>query len=311
MTGLELARCYYNACRPVLFEFMPDIMAQAAAGLVGEGSECFSCDDQTSRDHDFGAAFCLWLPASILQAHRKRIEKTFAQLPTEFAGFPSRLSPHLRQGRVGPISLENFYRFFTGLTKPPSSWREWMSIPEYQLAAAINGEVFEDGLGVFSQWRDKLLSYYPRDVWLKKLASKAMLAAQAGQYNLPRALHRGDGPAAMLAACRFAENAISLVFLLNRHYTPFYKWAPKLGRIQPLFGDMLGNTLDAMSAQPLRGEQDIQALKPVENFCACIAKHFQAIGLSNEQDSWLWAHGAQIMAHVENAEIRRLNLLHD
>ena len=37
MNGLELARAFYAACRPALMAAIPDVMAQAAAGLVGEG----------------------------------------------------------------------------------------------------------------------------------------------------------------------------------------------------------------------------------------------------------------------------------
>lgn len=311
MTGLELARGYYAACKPVFMRKIPDIMAQAAAGLAGEGSECFGCDDATSRDHDFGAAFCLWIPELLLKENLERIEAAFAQLPQTYENFPSRLAPPARQGRVGPIPLEKFYKFFTGLTEPPATWRQWLSIPEYQLAAVVNGEVFEDNSGLFSRWRRQILAYYPRDVWLKKLSASAMRAAQAGQYNLPRALTRGDGPSAMLAAARYAENIISLVFLLNRRYMPFYKWAPCLGRKLPLLGDKLGAVLDALAGQPLRDRRDLEIMEYVEDLCVAIAGHLRDSGLTRDNDPWLWALGPQIMAHVENAEIRAMNLLQD
>lgn len=309
MTGLELAKSFYAACKPILCKAIPDIMKQAAAGLVGEGSECFGCDDNLSHDHDFGAAFCLWLPCDLLRANQERIETAFATLPMEFQGFTSRLVPAARHGRVGPLPLENFYYFFTGLKQPPDGPRQWLSIPEYQLAAATNGLVFEDPLGKFSSWREILLNYYPRDVWLKKLASHTMLAAQAGQYNLPRALTRADGPAAMLAAARFAENAINLVFLLNRRYMPFYKWASKLGRKLPRLGLRLGQMLDDLAAQPLRGRGDMEAATIVEEFCALLAAELRSSGVSNVEDSWLWAHGPNIIRNVKDVDIKRMNLL--
>lgn len=311
MNGLELARAFYAACRPALMTAMPDIMARAAAGLAGEGSECLVCDDAVSRDHDFGAAFCLWLPQNLLRTERQRIESVLATLPAEFHGLPSRLAPHARQGRVGPVAVEDFYAFFTGLSAPPENWRQWLSIPEHRLAAATSGEVFEDADGRFSAWREALLAYYPRDVWLKKLAGRAMLTAQAGQYNLPRALRRGDAASAMLAAARFAESALALVFLLNRRYMPFYKWAPRLGRQLPLLGTPLGHLLDTLAAHPLRGTEDMDVTEPVEEFCSTVAEQLRAAGLSDEPDSWLWAHGPRIMAHVENDAVKRLNLLED
>lgn len=309
MKGLELARAFYTACRPALVAAIPDIMARGAAGLAGEGSECLGCDDATSQDHDFGAAFCLWLPGEVLRDNRERIEAAFAALPAEFAGYPSRLLPGARQGRVGPLSVEGFYGFFTGLDAPPENWRQWLSIPEHNLAAATDGEVFEDAEGSFTAWREALRAYYPRDVWLKKLATCAMLTAQAGQYNLPRALGRGDAPSAMLAAARFAEAALGLVFLLNRRYMPFYKWAPRLGRKLPVLGASLGRLLDALAAHPLRGPEDMDAVEPVEAFCADAAEELRFMGLSDAPDSWLWAHGPRIMARVNEGEIRRLNLL--
>lgn len=309
MKGLELARAFYTACRPALVAAIPDVMNQAAAGLAGEGSECLGLDDATSQDHDFGAAFCLWLPREVLREQRERIEAAFAALPAEFAGFPSKLLRGARQGRVGPLSVEGFYGFFTGLDAPPENWRQWLAIPEHDLAAATDGEVFEDADGRFTAWREALLVYYPRDVWLKKLATCAMLTAQAGQYNLPRALGRGDAPSAMLAAARFAESALGLVFLLNRRYMPFYKWAPRLGRRLPVLGASLGRLLDTLAAQPLRGPEDMDVVEPVEAFCAEAAEQLRFTGLSDVADPWLWAHGPRIMAKVKDTEIRRLNLL--
>ena len=311
MKGLELARAFYAASRPALVEAMPDVMAKAAAGLAGEGSECLGCDDDVSQDHDFGAAFCLWLPREVLRAEGERIERAFAALPAEFGGFPSRLVREARQGRVGPLPIEGFYAFFTGLDTPPATWRQWFAIPEHRLAAATSGDVFEDADGRFSAWREALLAYYPRDVWLKKLATKTMLAAQAGQYNLPRALGRGDGPSAMLAAARFAEAALGLVFLLNRRYMPFYKWAPKVGRELDILGASLGRVLGGLAAQPLRGPEDMAAIEPVEAFCAAVADHLRLIGVSDAPGAWLWAHGPAIMAHVQEPDMRRLNLLEE
>ncbi|WP_288956717.1 DUF4037 domain-containing protein [uncultured Desulfovibrio sp.] len=313
MNGLSLARDYYAACRPILLQAIPDIMARAAVGLAGEGSECLGCDDARSRDHDFGPAFCLWLPRAELRDARERIDAALARLPREFHGLTSRFAPERRHGpangRVGPLAIEDFYAFFTGLDRPPSHWREWLRIPEYQLAACTSGEVFEDGAGEFSRWREALLACYPRDVRLKKLAARCMVAAQAGQYNLPRSLERGDGVAAMLAAARFAEAALSLVFLCNRRYMPFYKWAGRLGRRLPILGEELGRTLDILAAHPLRGPQDMDAVRTVEDFCAAVAAHLRAVGLSTEEDSWLWAHGPHILRQVENEELRRMDML--
>ncbi|ATD81476.1 MULTISPECIES: DUF4037 domain-containing protein [Desulfovibrio] len=309
MQGLTLAREFYHACRPVLWEEIPDIMARAAIGLVGEGSECFGCDDTASRDHDFGPAFCLWLPHAELQRHAPRIEAALRRLPAHFGGFDSRLAPAKRLGRVGPLAVEDFYTFFTGLSELPATWQEWLAIPEYQLAACTNGEVFEDGAGEFTRRRRALLAGYPDDVRLKKMAARCMIMAQAGQYNLPRCLQRGDGPAAMFCVTRFAEAALSLVYLCNARYMPFYKWAARLASSLPILGAEVTQTVNRLAAMPLRGAEDMEATRVAEDFCAAVARHLRHMGLSQDTGNWLWAHGPQIMRHVREPQLRHMDML--
>ncbi|MTJ92974.1 MAG: DUF4037 domain-containing protein [Desulfovibrio sp.] len=309
MQGLKLAREFYQVCRPILRAELTGIMDAAAVGLVGEGSECFGCDDAQSRDHDFGPAFCLWLPREMLLAEQSRIEAAFAKLPGEFQGFESRLAPQRRQGRVGPLPLEDFYAFFTGLNRAPVTWQEWLAIPEYQLAACTNGEIFEDKGGVFTRWRDVLLGCYPRDVLLKKMAARCMVMAQTGQYNLPRSLQRNDPVAAMLASARFAEAALSFVFLCNRRYMPFYKWAGKLAGELPVLGAQVSQVLHALAFAPMQAEQGSQVVAAVEDFCTHAANHLRAVGLSTAPGNWLWEHGPQIMRHVEEPALLRMDML--
>ena len=309
MKGLRLAREFYEASQPVLRAELAGIMDSAAVGLVGEGSECFGCDDAHSQDHDFGPAFCLWLPREVLLAEQSRIEAAFAKLPHEFMGFESRLAPQRRLGRVGPLPLEDFYAFFTGLDHAPGSWREWLAIPEHQLAACTNGEVFEDNSGAFSRWRSVLQACYPRDVLLKKMTTRCMIMAQTGQYNLPRSLQRGDSVAAMLAAARFAEAALSVVFLCNHRYMPFYKWAAKLAGDLPVLGPQAVQALRVLALAPMQAEQGSQAVAAVEDFCTHAAEHLRAVGLSTAPGNWLWEHGPQIMRHVEEPALLRMDML--
>ena len=84
--------------------------------------------------------------------------------------------------------------------------------------------IIEDGLGEFSAIRETLRKYYPEDVRIKKIAARAAKMAQSGQYNYGRCMRRGDTVAAMLALDEFVRQAISMVYLLNRTYMPYYKW---------------------------------------------------------------------------------------
>ena len=55
----------------------------------------------------------------------------------------------------------------------------------------------------------------PEDVRLALISKRLGMMAQAGQYNVPRMLARGDGAAAWLSIGEFVQAAASLVFLLN------------------------------------------------------------------------------------------------
>ncbi len=73
-------------------------------------------------------------------------------------------------------------------------------------------------------YRNALLPCYPEDVRLKKLAARAATMAQSGQYNYYRMMRRGDVFGARLALGEFLNAALSMMYLLNFRYEPFYKW---------------------------------------------------------------------------------------
>lgn len=60
-------------------------------------------------------------------------------------------------------------------------------------------------------------------IYVKKMVSRAASMVQAGQYNFSRC-ERGEAVAAELALSEFIGKAIFMIYLLNRCYTPFYKW---------------------------------------------------------------------------------------
>ena len=310
--GLPLARAFYEqCCAPLLEREMPHALPHLAAGLVGEGSECFGFDDALSRDHDWGPALCLWLPAEVLARESHRLEAVLAQLPPVFMGFATRMAPEMRLGRVGPLSIEEFYARFLRQPHAPGTWREWRLIPEHFCAVCTNGEVFFDGLGRFSAVREEVLAFYPEDVRLKKMAARCMGMAQAGQYNVLRSLRRGDTVAAMLAAARFAEQALSLVFLLNRRYMPFYKWAFRAVRDLPLLGALTSTQLQALAAvdwrQGAAAAAEVEAT--VESLCAAVADTLRAQGLSGAEGDWLLEHGPEVQSRIATPELRQMPVM--
>ena len=78
--GLDLCEAFFEEYGlPMLQSEFPAYLPYIAAGLVGEGSECFGFDDEISRDHDFGPGFCLWLTDSVYEDLYGNYEKDFPE----------------------------------------------------------------------------------------------------------------------------------------------------------------------------------------------------------------------------------------
>ncbi len=305
--GMELAhRLYEEYGRALMEERLADLVPHMAVGLVGEGSECFGYDDDISRDHDWGAAFCIWLPQDMLSASAGRIDACLAALPDTLDGFPVRMSPERRIGRVGPLSIEGFYRRFLNVPRCPETLAEWRAVPEHYLATAVNGEVFTDPSGVFTGIRRQLLGFYPEDIRLKKIAARCVTAAQAGQYNLPRMMSRYQYTTVNVCRARFTEAVISMVFLLHRRYMPFYKWADRaMAELSPL-GAVISTTLEQLNClSPLEKSVDDFMLL-VEDICQRMANALVEQGLSDTDNPWLYEQGPIVQSHIQHEGLRRL-----
>jgi hypothetical protein len=169
-----------------------------------------------------------------------------------------------------------------------------------------------DNGGEFTRLREALLCYYPDDVRRKKIAARCMVMAQAGQYNLPRSLQRGETTAAMLAAARFAEAALSMAFLLNRRFMPFYKWAGRTAQRLPLLGQETTSVLRQLSCTPWNDlALAMPVLEAIEQLCMDVANELRRQDLTQEDGNWLWTIGPSIQMGASDPEIRRLNVMED
>ncbi len=223
--GLELAeRFFWEELHPLLQQSENDLLSQGAFGLAGPGSECLGFDDAYSRDHDFTPVCCIWIPKRKMDPYGHEIQRLLRKLPGTYEGIPVPPMEELTPGRKGVLELESFYYSFLGCQGLPESLGDWNRIPEAFLATAVNGKVFLDLEGSFTKVRESLLAYYPYDIWMHRIAYCCTKIAQAGQYNYPRCVKRGEWTAAALAKSEFLEYAIRLLYLLNRRYCPFYKW---------------------------------------------------------------------------------------
>lgn len=310
MKGLELSEKYYKAYgENMLNEQFPEIADQAAAGLVGYGSECLGFDDEISRDHDYGPSFCIWLPREIYEQHGRGMQAAYDALPKGFMGFDGRVEEAQGKGRVGILCLEDFYLELLGRDSAPESAQEWFAIPESALCTAVNGKVFEDRLGRFTKIREALLAYYPEEVWRKKLAESLARAAQAGQYNYARAMKRGERIAAEISLTEFVKEAMQIVYLLNKKYAPFYKWMHRGLRELSIcgeVGDMLAllyQVPDPAEVWEGTGPADFLyqvntgdgRVVVIEAVCNVLVQTLNEMGISRVQDNFLQSHVGEVL----------------
>ncbi len=227
MNGLELSRRFYEEYgKPMLERDFADVLPYIAAGFVGNGSERLGYDDEISQDHDFEAGFCIFLPSEEIVDRRTAflLERAYEKLPKEYMGVKRQKISPVGGNRNGVLRTAEFYLAKAGTPDGNLSNEMWLSLPDYTLLDATNGEVYLDNFGEFTKIRE-ILKNQPADVRLKKLAGNLLIMAQAGQYNFTRCLNHGEKDAAQMAAFEFVNAAMKTVFLLNNRYMPYYKWS--------------------------------------------------------------------------------------
>ena len=298
MKGLELSKQYYDqVIRRFIHEAFPEYENRIAAGLVGEGSECLGFDDEISRDHDWGVRICLWLCRADYESAGKRIQEAIEGLPDTFAGVPVLWMP----GRSGVMETDAFFKKYLNVPRLPMTIGEWLAVPPHHLAAASCGQVFADPYGAFSETWEELRQGYPEDIRLKKLAYQCLMAGQAGQYNHPRLCRRGDAVGASLAKAEFVKSAMSVVYLLNNSYAPFYKWMFRGMKKLPMAGKTAAGLI--MQLEEKRGEA---AQKLIEEICSVLIDEIRHQKLTDvpEGELFMVPHGESIHRHITHEGLR-------
>ncbi len=312
MKGLELSETYFSeVVAPMIEERFPARRHRIAAGLVGDGSECFGFDDELSRDHDWGPSVCLWLTRKDYEDVGESLQGEFGRLPKDFAGMKAREESAWGGGRTGVFEIGPFYKRFIGFDHVPANLTEWRVIPEGNLAVATNGRVFTDPAGEFTAFRNRLKAFYPEDIRLKKIASRCMTMAQSGQYNYMRSIRRKEYVAAQWAESQFIGDAISMVFLLNREYKPFYKWMHRAMKGLPLLGETIHKTIyDLVTAREADAGERLYEKKShlMEETCRHVRGELRRQGLSDCASDFLLDHGPKVQSQIKDPQIRGINV---
>ncbi|MBE6828194.1 MAG: DUF4037 domain-containing protein [Ruminococcaceae bacterium] len=309
MKGLEICRSFYNEFgAPMLHEQFPEYEGLIAVGLVGSGSECYGFDDEISKDHDFEAGFCMFLPDEDIIDRQTafQLERAYSKLPKEYMGLKRSILSPAGGNRHGVIRMSDFYTEKVGSPTGDLSSAEWLTIDEFYLSEATNGEIFRDDCGAFTLIRNKILNM-PEDIRLKKLAGNLIVMAQAGQYNFKRCLDHGEQGAAQLAVVKFAEAGMRTVFLLNRAYMPYYKWSFRMLRTLPLLSS-LADSFEFL----ITSDNSLQTAETkyfiIEDIASMIIDELQKEEITKAVCGDLEKHAYSVNDFIKDSEIRNLNI---
>ena len=311
MNGLELAKGYFEEFgKPMLESGFSDILPFLAAGFTGSGSEHYGFDDEVSRDHDFEPGFCIFLPdESVVDRKRAfQLERAYAGLPQEYNGVKrQRISP-VGGNRNGVIRTSDFYMKSIGSANGQLSAMQWLRLPDYVLAEAVNGEVFFDNYGEFSRIREELICM-PEDIKLKRLAGNLFIMAQSGQYNFVRCLKHGEPEAAQLACVEFVNAAMKTAFLLQDRYMPYYKWSFRA--LRGLFGSkelseklsflLFGDNCDAAAAG--------QKYDIIESIASDTIEQLKERDLTSSICGDLEKHAYSVNDRISDGTIRNMSIM--
>ena len=309
MKGLELSRAYFEECGlPVLKSEFSEILPLLAIGLVGSGSECFGFDDELSTDHDFEPGFCVFLPDEAVVDRRSAflLERAYSKLPKTFNGFSKSLVSPAGGSRHGVIRTADFYLSRCGSQSGDLSVTDWLSIPEYSLAETVNGEIFYDGYGEFSEIRGRL-SAYPDDIRKKKLAGYLLNMEQAGQYNYGRCVKRGDNAAAQMAVFEFVNAFLHVAFLINRKYMPYYKWAFRAFSELPKFSE-LREPLEYMLSSDNGDENAALKSGIIDDIAKRVVLTLKNEGLSSVDGGDLGLYARAVNKSISDGELRNMSI---
>ena len=310
MNGLTLSRKFYDTYgEPMLREQFPQVTPLIAVGLCGSGSECFGFDDEISQDHDFEPGFCLFIPDEEVIDRRTAflLERAYSKLPKEFLGYQRNPLDPVGGNRHGVIRMADFFRDKTGSPDGTLSLFDFCRIPEQSLAEATNGEIFRDDAGIFSSIRVSL-SYLPEDVRRKKLAGNLLLMGQAGEYNYPRCIARGETAAAQLAAVEFAKSALHAIFLLNHTYLPYYKWSFRALRSLPLLSGLADPLEYLISSGNVPGEVP-QKTATIEEVTAAVIAQLRTQSLTQFPGDTAEGHAYSVNHHITDPTLRTQHVL--
>lgn len=319
--NMDRCRAFYETYgAPMIHERFGDYEERIAVGFAGEGSDCFGYDDYVSVDHDFGLGFVMWLTKEDYQAIGGRLAEAYREIVRMASGEEDSVMLYA-DGRRGPMTIDDFFRNILGVdvsaygmgagkTAEDISTRFWFTVSDDKLATATNGEIYRDDLGIFSNIRQQLLSYYPEKIRLLKLAEQLYHFSQNAQSNYARCMVRGDYVTANVCVAQGMKSAMSICYLLGKKYAPYYKWMRRGMDELDVPGGVCG-LLDEIAVMPCQKEawegrvhnpyminEDDLIVSGFEKIAVLIAAELQRQGITDDGNPFLDVHSKKLFAGI-------------
>lgn len=248
--GLDLSRRFYA-------EIVAPLCAAAlrgtpySAALLGWGSDVQGFDTIRSTDHAWGPRLQIFLSGEGYHKHGDSLDAYLDRaLPETFRGFPVRFAfpdgtpPHHW------VQITDVWDFFvTQLDADPTgglSVSEWLMVPTQLLRELTGGEVYHDGLGALTEYRE-VLSWYPDDVWRYVLACGWQRLSQEEAF-VGRCGEVGDELGSAVVAARQVRELMRLCLLMHRIYPPYSKWLGTAFAALPRARDLAPHLKHALTA---------------------------------------------------------------
>jgi hypothetical protein len=278
--GLEISRRFFLEWgQPYLRQRFPALAERAAAGLF-RGSQVLGADDVWSRDHGWGPMFVLLLPEPDYAVHGTEIEHTLsAEAPRAWLGY--RITSPATNVEVS--SVDRYCAHWLGFAYPPATWQAWLGgtphsgAREHELYLLRHGEVFADPLGELAA-RHAAFAQYPEPAWLHRVWEEVFHIWHYGQYNVcERLVHRDDPITTQIALGSFVEAVMRLGLLLDRDYTPYWKWLAHEFRKHPVAA-----RLDAPLRQLCEPRPLAEQARGVGEVCRIVHELLDAAGMASQ-----------------------------
>ena len=316
-------RLYEQGVAPMIRRKFPEYESRIAAGMAGEGSDCFGYDDRISQDHDYGVGVCLWLTDEDAKQIGSALQSAYQQAAAMWlsGNRAAGASPEGQSGRLhhlhqrrGAQTIRQFYyanlNVMIDPAEPAVTDGIWFYTDEWRFAAAVNGAVFRDDLGQFTRIRELLLRYYPDRIWRMRLANALHNYASAMQANYARYMARKDPVAAAFCKTRSIDAAMDILFLIRRRFAPYYKW--KFRAFQDLEGSgEIAELLEkaaVMEPDPsawedheyssLRINEKDPLVMLFEKIAALLVRELKDAGLTDSSEVFLEAHCGKVSAGI-------------